>query len=86
MLSRGIASQNALVLGRLSDSGSRVRHGSVMGKALGNVYKPTLKERMQALLAGRFGWYVELTNLVLSLLMFGFYVAEVRHSQHNERD
>uniref|UniRef100_K3WYL7 Uncharacterized protein n=1 Tax=Globisporangium ultimum (strain ATCC 200006 / CBS 805.95 / DAOM BR144) TaxID=431595 RepID=K3WYL7_GLOUD len=44
---------------------------------MGQVYEPSLQEKAQVALEGRWGFYLEMTNFVLSMFIFSIYIAEL---------
>lgn len=59
-----------------SEASSHVK-GTDSSRSVAQVYEPSVQEKMQVALEGRWGFYLETTNFLLSVLIFSIYVAEV---------
>src|SRR5262245_51675743 len=59
-----------------SEASSNIR-GVDAARSVGQVYEPSLQEKAQAALEGQWGFYLEMTNFVLSVFIFSIYIAEV---------
>lgn len=59
-----------------SDVSSYVRDPDSV-RSVARVYEPSLQEKARAALEGRWGFYLEIANFVLSVLIFSIYIAEV---------
>jgi hypothetical protein len=62
-----------------SEASSNIR-GVDAARSMGQVYEPSLQEKAQVALEGRWGFYLEMTNFVLSMFIFSIYIAEVGQS------